>query len=184
MKVKYLLIYIALGAAFVAVSLWAFLSKGRNPKALRLKYKLGGLLLSTWAMLTAVSCGTTACTTVTCYEPVVTCYDAVMENNAIEIAVKGSEGANSFKPGDILAVHIFNPSYPEYILRIYKGEDSSKLLQEQALTGTVVDNSLNFEVKVAETKFKGQVTVSVFSVMTENGEKTESILSSQKFTLN
>ena len=39
-------LFIVLGAAFVAVSLWYLLSAGRSKRATRLKYRLGGALLS------------------------------------------------------------------------------------------------------------------------------------------
>ena len=45
MKTKAFIVYVALGVAFAAVSLWVFLSKGKNAKAIRTKYKLGGAFL-------------------------------------------------------------------------------------------------------------------------------------------
>ena len=50
MRIKYFFIYIGIGIAFAAVSLWVILSGGNNAKAIRAKYKLGGALLTTWAL--------------------------------------------------------------------------------------------------------------------------------------
>ena len=87
MKIRSLAVYIAVGAAFLAVSFWAFLSKGRNPRAASAKYRLGGILLSVLSMLSAASCACGGNTPqVTCYEPVepadttqVLCYDVPAE---------------------------------------------------------------------------------------------------------
>lgn len=56
MKTKYLLIYVFVGIAFLAVSALVFFSRGKNAKAIRAKYKLGGIMLTCWAMLSVASC--------------------------------------------------------------------------------------------------------------------------------
>lgn len=56
MKTKYFLIYVFVGVAFLAVSAWVFFSRGKNAKAIRAKYRLGGILLTCWAMLSVASC--------------------------------------------------------------------------------------------------------------------------------
>ena len=38
MKTKYFLIYLGIGIAFAAVSLWVFLSRGKNAKAVWHRY--------------------------------------------------------------------------------------------------------------------------------------------------
>ena len=48
MKTKALFVYIVLGIAFAAVSLWVFFSKGKNARAIRTKYKLGGAMIAAW----------------------------------------------------------------------------------------------------------------------------------------
>lgn len=68
MKTKALLVYITLGAAFAAVSLWVFFSHGKNAKAIRTKYKLGGAMIAAWALLSA-SGQAPPPPEVTCYEP-------------------------------------------------------------------------------------------------------------------
>ena len=56
MKTKYFLVYVFVGIAFLAVSAWVFFSRGKNAKAVRAKYKLGGIMLTCWAMLSVASC--------------------------------------------------------------------------------------------------------------------------------
>ena len=67
MKIKFFAIYIAAGVAFLGFSLWVFLSKGKNAKAIRAKYKMGGIMLTACSMLMASACQCSP--TVTCYEP-------------------------------------------------------------------------------------------------------------------
>ena len=55
-----------MGAAFLAVSLWFALSGGRSARATRLKYRLGGALLSLMA-LTSTACDGPFMQT--CYDP-------------------------------------------------------------------------------------------------------------------
>ena len=38
MRIKFIAIYLLAGAAFLGVSLWVFLSKGKNASAVRAKY--------------------------------------------------------------------------------------------------------------------------------------------------
>lgn len=63
---KRTILFIALGAVFLAVSLWFALSGGHSARATRLKYRLGGALLSLMA-LTSTACDKGVM--VSCYDP-------------------------------------------------------------------------------------------------------------------
>ena len=63
---KRILPIICTGAAFLAVSLWVWLSKGKTAKAVKTKFRLGGVLLTLISTISIGSCGGS---------PVVTCYD-------------------------------------------------------------------------------------------------------------
>jgi hypothetical protein len=63
---KRFLSIIAIGAAFLAVALWVWISKGKNAKAVKTKFRLGGVLLTLISTISIGSCGGS---------PVVTCYD-------------------------------------------------------------------------------------------------------------
>lgn len=63
---KRILPIICTGAAFLAVSLWVWLSKGKSAKAVKTKFRLGGVLLTLISTISIGSCGGS---------PVVTCYD-------------------------------------------------------------------------------------------------------------
>ena len=59
---------VALGVAFVGASLWLILSGGRSRRATRLKYRLGGAILSLVA-LTSTACSGNGGFMVSCYDP-------------------------------------------------------------------------------------------------------------------
>ena len=121
MRAKYLFIYIAAGIAFLAVSAWVFLSNGKNAKALRAKYKLGGLLLTCTAMLSVTTCGQVPHPGVTCYDTEITCYDPVVENYAHVVSPKHDEDWNwLFSKGDSLKVQIEYPTYEKFNVVISK----------------------------------------------------------------
>ena len=64
---KRTILFVALGIAFLAVSLWLILSGGRSARATRLKYRLGGAILSLMA-LTSTACDGGPFMQ-TCYDP-------------------------------------------------------------------------------------------------------------------
>lgn len=71
MKRSFALIGLAiLGVAFAAVSLWVMLSGGRSARAVRTKFRLGGIMLTLSAMVSLTACGSGAGD-----EYVVSCYD-------------------------------------------------------------------------------------------------------------
>jgi hypothetical protein len=69
---KKTLALIGIGAAFLAVSLWVWLSRGRNAKAVKAKFRLGGMILTLTGIMAA---GCTPGSGTTCYEPPIECYD-------------------------------------------------------------------------------------------------------------
>lgn len=66
---KRTLTLIALCSAFVAVSLWVWLSRGKNAKAVKAKFRLGGSIIALTSLLNLSSCGPDGPFGVDCYEP-------------------------------------------------------------------------------------------------------------------
>ena len=96
MKIEFLAIYIVVGAAFLIASLWVTLSGGKSAKAIRCKYKLGGIVLTAWAMLSVASCqGDLNPKMITCYDP------APPE---MVYYLKDNEEVTDVKSGDVLVV--------------------------------------------------------------------------------
>ena len=96
MRTKYFLIYVCVGAAFLAVCAWVYFTRGKNAKAIRAKYKLGGIMLTCVAMLSAASCGDGV-------DPwMVTCYDPVVQertDNLVSLNIKRRDTSYKYNDG-------------------------------------------------------------------------------------
>lgn len=76
MKIRYAIVLAALAVAFAAVSVWVFLSGGKNARSIRAKFRLGGMMLTVSSLLSMASC--TSC------HPQPTCYDQPMCYEPVE----------------------------------------------------------------------------------------------------
>lgn len=165
MRIKYLAIYIFVGVAFLAASLWVFLSDGRSARAIRTKYRLGGILLMASAMLAAASCGR---------PPFVTCYDVVAVDYVSVYAKE--KGGTEVKSGDVLSIQIPNPTYPAFRCRITSAPEDGKesVLQEEDFVAK--DGLAEFEMTVV-TDYKGSARLTVYGLSKNaDGTQTETIL--------
>ena len=175
MKAHQVIILITAGIAFLAVSLWAFLSNGKSARALRYKYKLGGILLTAWATLSTASCAGTG-PFVTCYEPEVQCYDVAVMADEISVSVKDQEG-NQIKSGNVLVVNIEYPNYTRYRVRISYQPENGDPVDIQVAEFEVVDGKAGTEITLAATKYKGVAQVTCFGLLPqEDGTLTETNL--------
>lgn len=179
MRTKFFFIFLLAGIAFLAVSFWVFLSNGRSAKAVRAKYKMGGILLTASAMMSVGACKGVTPPVVTCYEPVVTCYDAAMPNNYVVVEAK-ADGSHMIKSGEILRVAVQNPSIDRFVCRIFTAvkDATPVLLQEQVLEAP--DGNTEWDITLAKTDYKGQAQVRVFALFPENdGSETENEVGSE-----
>lgn len=168
MKTKYVIVYLAVGMVFLAVSLWAFLSNGKSAKAIRCKYKLGGIMLTAWAMLSAASCEGPA-------GPFVTCYDPVPPDNSVSIFLKET-GGTKLKNGDILIVGVNNPTYLKYRCYISSAPESGepKLLQTQDFARSEDEYYASCEITLNAGDYKGKASARVVALtMDQNGSDKE-----------
>lgn len=168
MRIKFTLVYILAGIAFLGVSLWVFLSKGKSARAVGAKYRLGGIMLTAASMLSAASCESPVGPVVTCYEPAVppevTCYDVPAPVNSLYVSVK-DKNTMDVQPGDILLLNIENPSDDSFLCNINARNPESTLLQSQELT---LDPEsawyLGAEITIEDVSYKGEAVLSVFSI--------------------
>lgn len=193
MKSKWFFVYAGVGIAFAAVSLWVFLSNGKSARAIRAKYKLGGILLTAWAMLSAANCsGPGPGPFVTCYEPVdpkqgenleVTCYDVAEPCCQIHIQVKGKEGLNA-RSGDVLVIHFSDPDCKQYACRLFYGDDPANLLQEGKLDIPAGSGSeVELEWPLSTGDFHGTATLKISGIYGQNQDGNDVELYSNFFTL-
>lgn len=120
---KKTLLIIGLGTAFLAVSLWVWLSAGRSAKAVRAKFRLGGALLTLTGMMALGGCGTTSC-----YEPQIECYDPAPINE-IWINDYNAQKPLEVAEGDEIVIEAYSVTFPQLVVTIH--DASSLVLQEQ-----------------------------------------------------
>ena len=183
MRTKYLIIYLAVGAAFLAVSFWAFLSNGKSAKAIRAKYMLGGILLTSWAMFSAASCDGPF--HVTCYEPVVTCYDVPAATDILSVTVK-DYGGTRLKSGDVLVIQVERPSFSSFRYWIKADTQEAPLLQSGSFTLATPENGqISFaEVTLSATDYKGAATVTIAGLYKDSeGNEKESEIGKASITI-
>ncbi len=163
MKAKAFIVYISLGIAFAAVSLWVIFSKGKNAKAIRTKYKLGGAMIAAWVLLSATNCEGPGM--------FVSCYDPIPPENEIGVVAK-DQNAATLKCGDVLSVTVLSPTYKEYRITLTTKDNESRLLQEETLIPDAEEFDkyvFTFEITLAETDYKGPVAVKVYGIDEEKG---------------
>lgn len=152
MKIKYAIIYAALAVAFVAVSLWVILSGGHNAKAIRAKFRLGGLMLTISSMLTVASCGGVGggLFPVMCYDP------AIPEYASFSTA----SGSNKVGVGDTINISVKDLSEGKdtlfYGMRSIEAEKDTVFQQGQLGIGDG-----EYAVKIEETDFRGRFIIEV-----------------------
>lgn len=152
MKLKYILPYVAVAIAFAAVSLWVLLSGGRSAKAVRAKFRLGGIMLSLSGLAFMSGCGA-----VTCYDPVISCYDVAMTDVVTVLSHNGED--NRISVGDSLLLSISERTCISYSYTVMTESDNPQLLQ----SGDIIPNEDGAcAVLIAETSYRGKVTVCIY----------------------
>lgn len=149
MKIKYIVILAGLGVAFAAVSLYVFLSGGRNARAVRARFRLGGLMLTFSAMLSAAACSGVPTGPL--------CYD-VPAPEYVYITLPGQ--TNAVKAGDEIEVSIEETPCESYSYRLTT-DDGKTVLQEGQL-GTAKGT---YKITVAPTGYKGTAYLEVYGLV-------------------
>lgn len=179
MKVKFFLVYVLAGAAFLAVSLWVWLSRGTNPKAIKAKYKLGGIMLVAWSIIATASCERGPLSNIFGgNDGEIMCYDPVPSNYASFYTERWEqETGYALKTGETLTVVLVGVDYKDFRIAINcrvageTGEESiGALLQTEdfAMEG----NSSEHQVKYApsDPTFTGQAVVRIWGLREGDGE--------------
>lgn len=136
---KRTLLFVGLGAAFLVVSGWVWLSRGRSAKALRTKYRLGGLLL------TLTGAAATGCTppSGTCYD-VSTCYDPIPPQPQVSVEDSlSTEKALEVRNGE--EIH-FGTEYISYVAAVITTPEGEELQR----TAFKADGELSLKIEVGD----------------------------------
>lgn len=190
MKLKYLLIYIGVGVAFLAVSLWVVITGGKNARAINAKFKLGGIMLMAWSMISMLSCNPASAPlspeeVEKNFGEEVMCYDPIIQNEIYLHSDKHDQnGLCCLSIGDVLTVIIQEGTYKEYTVTINKRHPEEngdgqigELLQEATFTEeeSSYEYKLNLQYEPADTDYVGPALVMVFGPKTIDGNVGEAI---------
>ncbi len=168
MKLKDLfspIVLIVLGIAFLSVSLWVLFGKNSTSinKAIRLKYRLGGIILSLSFF--------TACEKDTII-PEVTCYAIAISTVRIPEELNKSE----LSIGDTLFIQILNSGFPNYS---YSLIDSTKQIVFQEGLLQMADNSNCHIIPFKESfGYTGKVLIDIYGENNNEINKNQLIFSS------
>ena len=176
MRTKALFLYIALGAAFAAVSLWVFFSRGKSATAIRAKYRLGGAMIAAWTLLSASGHTPPPPPEVTCYEP-------PAPSNEVNILPKHGSGCQ-LHVGDTLIVRVYDPTYEKFRVNVFSAEEDPKLIQSSLFELESKNLSVaNFDLTIEETSFKGDALVEISGVKEEDEEETDNFVGSRSISI-
>lgn len=143
MKVKYIIMLSCLAAAFTAASLWVFLSGGKNAKAVKAKFRLGGLMLTVSGMLSATSCD--GLFPVMCYDTAVPIY--------VEFA---STQMNEVEVGDVIDFTVKDLTCKAYTYEIYSQDNT--LIQ----SGSFTLSGATGKITIGETEYRGLINLIIY----------------------
>ena len=179
MRFKAFFIYIGVGIAFLAVSLWVILTSGKNAKAVGAKYKLGGMLLTTWAMLSACTCNGTGPGLVSCYdvakpepgenggeEPQVMCYDVVVKVNEVVLE------STTIKRGQNFPVRVQEAIGENFVARILSADGAE--LQKAKLV-QVEDSNWDFYFKASTSLPAGKAVLAIDFIVKDSETGVETV---------
>lgn len=158
MKIKYIVIYAAVAVAFAAVSLWVALSRGRNATAIRTKFRLGGILLTLSALISA--CGMIG----GCNGPgpFVTCYDPVMPNPVSVNWPSNGENGNVLHAKDVLVVTVDVTEFKKFRFVVTNYDDKDQVIQDESFV--LEENTNKASIAIADTDFKGAAVICIYGI--------------------
>lgn len=148
MKIKNVILLCGLAVAFAAASVWVFLSGGNNAKAVRTKFRLGGLLLTVSSMLSLTSCKGG-------FIGGPTCYDTVAPQC---ILLTTGDDSQAVKVGDTVEISIRYSPYEVHSYKIFTNPEN--VIQSGKLES--VDGS--YKITIQPTEHRGAVEVEIYGV--------------------
>ena len=151
MKIKDIfspLLFIVLGMAFLVLSAWVFFSK--NEKAVRYKYKVGGMILS--LSFFASSCGPT----VTCYDIQPTCYITAEPE---QVYFVGKNESITLNDSLFFSIGGFPYNYYSFLLT---DSVSKKEFQKDYLEYSEKTRAFFLPLKAMPEKYQGRFIVNIY----------------------
>ena len=164
MKRTFALIGLAiLGVAFAAVSLWVMLSGGRSARAVRTKFRLGGIMLTLTTMISLSACVPGDEYGVSCYDPA-----PPPENDH-----RWNQGVanSSLRNGDKVVLYYECRFGSEVKISLITDDDSEdRVLCSQTYAVVNGDNQLEFTIEAGD--YRGRAELCVEYDKYEDGDET------------
>ena len=148
---KKAILFIGIGAAFLAVSLWVWLSNGKSARAVKAKFRLGGALLTLTGMMTVGSCNI-----------MTSCYDPAPTNM---VYIERGE-TQDVKNGDHITVKVSYFSAYGIKVTIAKDAENSEVLQSEIYKITESSADVIHTIDVAD--YIGEAHLRVYLMISEN----------------
>ena len=139
---KKTLLIVGLGTAFLAVSLWVWLSDGKSARAVKTKFRLGGALLTLTGMMTLGGCDGKG--------QLVSCYDPTPAN-LIYIEREGAyTEAQNVKNGDQISIKVSYFSAYGIKVTVEKGVYNREVLQSETYKITESKATITHTINVGD----------------------------------
>ena len=139
---KKTLLFVGLGAAFLAVSLWVWLSDGKSAKAVKTKFRLGGALLTLTGMMSLGSCDGPG--------PFVSCYDPAPANVALIEREVSPDTPQSVRNGDLINIEVSYFSAYGIKVTVEKGVYNREVLQSETYRITDSKATITHTINVGD----------------------------------
>ena len=139
---KKTLLFIGLGTAFLAVSLWVLLSNGKSAKAVKAKFRLGGALLTLTGMMSLSSCDGPG--------PFVSCYDPAPVNVVYIEREVAPDTPQNVKNGDQINIEVSYFSAYGIKVTVEKGVYNREVLQSETYRITDSKATITHTINVGD----------------------------------
>ena len=154
---KKTLLIIGLGTAFLAVSLWVWISNGKNARAVKAKFRIGGALLTLTGMMTVGSCNT-----------LTTCYDPAPVNAVYIVREVAYNTAQNVRNGDQIKIELTYFSAYGIKVTIEKGVNNREVLQSDVYQITESNTNVFHAIDVGD--HVGEAHLRVYVIISEGNE--------------
>lgn len=146
---KRTILLIGLGIAFLCVSAWVALSRGRNAKAVRAKFRLGGAILTLVSLTSLASCNPDGGDMMTCYDPA----PPIVNNIGIDIK------STTLRNGDIVTIY-GDCRYDGDVRLVVTSPEGVTLQSEEQSFGQCNDLHLEFVLNVGD--YTGKAAIHIY----------------------
>ena len=156
---KKTLLIIGLGTAFLAVSLWVWISNGKSARAVKAKFRIGGALLTLTGIMTVGSCNSNNLTS---------CYDPAPVNDVYIESEVAYNTAQNVRNGDQIKIELTYFSAYGIKVTIENGVNNREVLQSNVYQITESNTNVLHTIDVGD--HVGEAHLRVYVIISEGNE--------------